>query len=379
MKIDIVSQTIVALLEKEMFYAEVIMQMRRIYNTHLNAVAGVCIKDTVELHINPMLFEKEALEQRIGILRHECEHILRDHIPRMKEIHPEVFSKDIDSVESLINGQKFKCLNISADCAINGHIKGIPEWGVFPKDFELNDGETMEWYFENLKNNEKMKQISEFDGHSLWSESTEDKEILREKIRQAVNKAAVRTRAAGQMTSNHEMLVEKLNEVSVSWKQQLRRFVARSLDITSEETRKKRNRRYGIHVPGQKKIEQLHIGVATDCSGSVSDEAYTQFMSEIVEIGKYAKVTVVDADCEVKTSYEYKKGMKLKRHGHGGTAYQPAFDYFNKIKDIDAVIYFGDMDCADAPAKPKYPVLWAVVGNQHPPASFGNRIQVKEL
>lgn len=379
MKTDIVSQAIIALFEREMFYAEVLMQARRVLNPKLGAVAGVCIKDTVELHINPILFAKEAIEQRVAILRHECEHILRDHIPRMKELHPEVFADTKEVIGNLINGEKFKCLNISADCAINGHIAGIPEWGVFPKTFDLPNGETFEWYLEKLKNNEKMKEMQpqEFDGHELWKESSkEDKEVLKEKVRQAVNKAAQRTRAAGRMTSDNEMLVDGLNQVSVNWKQQLRRFVARSLDIQTEETRKKRNRRYGIHVPGQRKIERLHIGVATDCSGSVSDEAYQQFMSEIVEIGKYAKVTIVDADCEVKNSYEYKKGMKLKRHGCGGTAYQPAFDYFNKIKDIDAVIYFGDMDSSDKPNRPRYPVLWAVVGGQNPPADFGQRIEV---
>jgi predicted metal-dependent peptidase len=377
MKTDVISQTILTLLEREMFYAEVIMGMRRIVNKTLPSVAGVCIKDSVELHINIDKFSAESLENRVGILRHECEHILRDHIPRMKEIHPEVFAKNSDSIDSLINGQKFKVLNISADCAINGHIKGIPEWGVFPKTFDLKDGETFEWYLEQLKDNEKVKQVTEFDGHSMWRESTEDKEVLREKIRQVINKAAQRTRAVGRMTSDNELLVDNFNRSVISWKQQLRRFVAKSLDITSEETRKKRNRRYGINIPGQRKLDRLHIGVATDCSGSVSDSAYTQFMSEIIEIGKYAKVTVVDADCEVKTSYEYKKGMEMKRHGCGGTAYQPAFDYFNKIRDIDAVIYFGDMDSSDIPEKPKYPVLWAIVGNQDPPAPFGSRIEVK--
>jgi predicted metal-dependent peptidase len=64
--------------------------------------------------------------------------------------------------------------------------------------------------------------------------------------------------------------------------------------------------------------------------------------------------------------------------GRGGTAYQPAFDFFNKI-EIDGMIYFGDMDCFDTEEikKPKYPVMWAIVGNQAPPADFGYKTKIE--
>jgi predicted metal-dependent peptidase len=375
---DAISQAIVRLFESEMFYAELITQMRRVLDPKLPAVAGVCIKNTIELHINPGVFEKLPIEQRVSILRHECEHILRDHIPRMKELAPEVFSKDKDIADQVISGMKFKSMNIGADLAINGNMKDLPEWGCFPKTFNLPEGETFEWYMDKLKNNDKMKQLTEFDDHSLWRESDEQsKEILKEKIRQAVNKAAKKAKAAGKLTSDQEMLVEGLNKSMVSWKELLRRFVARSLEYHIETSKKKRNRRYGIMFPGSVKIEDLHIGVITDSSGSVSDPAYEQFMAEIGNIAKYTKVTVVDADCRVTQSYVFKKGKKNKRKGYGGTAYQPGFDYFNKVKDIDAVIYFGDMDSSDKPTKPKYPVLWAIIGEQDPPGDFGGKIRIK--
>ena len=166
------------------------------------------------------------------------------------------------------------------------------------------------------------------------------------------------------------------SESRVNWKQQLRRFVANSMEVKIESSRKKRNRRYGIKIPGYVKTEELHIGVAIDTSGSVSNEALSQFMKEIEQIAKYAKVTVVEADAEVKNSYVFKPKKEYNISGRGGTAYQPAFDFFNKEKDIDALIYFGDMDSADQPSKPKYPVLWAIVGNQQPPGDFGAQIRI---
>jgi len=372
---DAVSQAIVALFDKEMFYAEVIAGMRRINNPHI-PVAGVCIKDQIELHINIPIFAAHSLTERTAILKHECEHILRNHIVRIREIAPDVYKKDGDEIDSFINGAKHKVLNIAADCAVNSHVRGLPENCILPNLFELPDNQTVEWYLENLKDNEKLKELTEYDDHSLWDESEGSKEILKEKIRQAVNSAAIRTRAAGRMTHDDELFVSELNKSVVNWREQLKRFVAKTIESRLELSKKKRNRRYGVMFPGHAKVEDLHVGVAIDTSGSVSDAALTQFMSEINAISKYAKITIVEADSEVKDAYIYDPKKKYTIKGRGGTAYQPAFDYFTENTDVDAVIYFGDMDTSDVVIKPKYPVLWAIVGHSKPPADFGSQIRI---
>jgi predicted metal-dependent peptidase len=374
---DAVSQAIVKLFETERFYAELISQMRRIESKRI-PTAGVRIKDQIELFINPDFFQKLTLEERVAILKHECEHVLRDHISRCRELAPDVYDNTKKSNEvSLMDQMKHQSLNIAADCAINYNLKNLPEGGVYPKSFDLPDDKTMEWYLENLKDNEKAKQFMEFDDHSLWAESDGEKEVLKEKIRQAVNKAANKTRAAGLMTANDEFVVSQLNNKNmINWKDVLRRFVAKTIQSTIEVSRKKRNRRYGIMFPGNIKVEELHLGVAIDTSGSVSDESLSQFMAEIEQISKYAKITVAEVDSEIKKSYIFKKNKEYKVSGRGGTAYQPAFDFFAK-EDIDALIYFGDMDSSDEPKKPKYPVLWAIIGEQDPPANFGAKLRIE--
>jgi len=397
MKTNPISEAIVALLnphakEGERFYAEILCEMRRILNPKLPYCAGVCIKDKIELHINPDMFNVLSLEERVDTLKHECEHILRDHIPRGKELMPEVFQKtehkdyatEEEAIEAAADNQvknmQHLTFNVAADCAINWHLPNLNENCPRPKMYNQPDNQTMEYYFEHIKDHPKLKQqMGMEDTHSLWKESTGAKEFIKEKIRQAVNKAAKRTKAAGKLTADQELLVEYFNGGNkVNWKQELRRFVARTIETKVESSRKKRNRRYGIMFPGQVKMEDLHIGVAKDSSGSVSDEAYVQFMKEIDNIAKFAKVTMLDADAEVKNVEEYKKGMKVTRKGYGGTAYQPALDYFSKDKTVDGVIYFGDMDCYDNEelVKPKYKVLWAIVGDQKPPAEWGDKIYI---
>lgn len=374
---DKISQAIVRLFESERYYAELILQMKRIINKDLPIPAGVSITEHINLCINPELFNEYTIEARVAILKHECEHILRDHISRAREYAPEVYSKDNETETKIINSQKHKALNIAMDCSINYGLKDCPEDGVFPKTFDLPDGQTFEWYANKLKDNEKMKNINEFDEHSIWSESHKEKEVLKEKIRASVNEAAKRTRAAGKMTAENELLVDNFNSGNlIKWKYVLRNFVAKAIETKVEASKKKRNRRYGTMYAGTVKIEELNLGVAIDTSGSVSDESLIQFMKEIHNIAKYAKVLIVEADSEIKNSYVFDPKKKYQVKGRGGTAYQPAFDFFNK-EDIDAMIYFGDMDSSDKPIKPKYSVLWAIVGSQTPPVDFGRKLYVK--
>ena len=115
-----------------------------------------------------------------------------------------------------------------------------------------------------------------------------------------------------------------------------------------------------------------------DSSGSVSDEDYAKFMDEIMDIQKHcSKVYLIQADCEVNKVETLTKKTKLNREraGYGGTAYTPAL---NKCKELgcDAILYFGDMDCADNPENPNIPLMWVIVGNQNPPATFGSSIRL---
>lgn len=377
---DVLSSAVIRLFESERFYAELVISMQRVFTKDV-PIAGVCIRSNVELHINPMTFSKLSALEQVAVLKHECEHLLRDHISRSKALSPETYKDKKDMAENIVAKFQHQAINIAADMAINGHITNLPEGAVYPKTFDLEDGETMEWYLGQLKQNEKAKGFMNFDDHALWGESEGSAEMLAEKVRSAVNKAAEKAKAAGNLSSELELLISQLNPPSVDWRAQLRRFVARATDLKIESSKKKRNRRYGIMYPGEIKTETLYLGVAMDTSGSVSDEALKQFMSEINYISKYANIKVVEADAEIKNSYVYDPKKTYAIKGRGGTAYRPVFDFFNaeKIK-IDGLIYFGDMDCFDQEKleKPNYSVLWAIVGNQKPPASFGHSIQVKE-
>ena len=129
---------------------------------------------------------------------------------------------------------------------------------------------------------------------------------------------------------------------------------------------------------GRKKKRTFKLGVCVDSSGSVSDKELSLFFNEIEDIAKQCQnVTIVEADCAVSNVQIITSGKKIvrKRTCGGGTAYTPAIEECLK-HDVDAIIFFGDMDAADSPNEPKIPVLWIAVGDSEPPAKFGKVIRL---
>ena len=224
------TQAIVKLFETERFYAEIILKMDKIID-HSVPTMGVCVKDTIELHINPEFALQLSLEERVALLKHEVGHIVNDHISRAKELAPDIYSKGKkDVADRVINNLKHRSLNIAADCAINCNIENLPKTGVYPKTFHLEDGHTFEWYHNKMKQNENICTEYSNEAHKLWGDSEENKEILKETIKKVIEEAANKTRAAGKMTSNDELLVSRFNK-SKDWKAELRRFAARTLQL----------------------------------------------------------------------------------------------------------------------------------------------------
>ena len=377
---DVLTNAIIKLYQSDRFYAELILNMDKKLTKSI-PTAGVCIKDKVELYVNPDYFNSIPLEEQVAVLKHECAHILNDHIPRSKILAPEAYTKPVDGIDSIINSMKHRAINVAADAAINPGIPSIPKESVFPKLFDLPDGHTMEDYFGALRKQEREGKdpfgYTKFDDHSLWAESDGDYETLREKIKQHVKTAVA---SAGPLSHNNQLLVDRLLYKPKDWKSDLKRFASHSMNIVLESSKKKRNRRYGIQYPGTVKRELLHIGVALDTSGSINDETLGQFMAEIGNIAKYAIVTVVEADSEVKNAYVFDPKKTYTVSGRGGTAFAPALTYLTD-QDVDGIIYLTDGDNYDSEdvKQPKVPVLWALIGNQEKPFPWGSetRIEIK--
>ena len=343
------------------------------------ATAGVSVTDAINLYVNPHFWNSLTFIQQAEVMEHECLHVVYDHFSRRENRDPKLF-------------------NMGADAAINQQLPNLPRTVsifdknglpikdkkgkvvesdlIFPENYGFKMEQTAEYYYEAFKqlqkeNKEKNKgkpgqgngdglEGETLDDHSIWDESNPNKDYVQEKIKSLVKKSEVAARRAGNFPGNLEKLVDHLFYKPKDWRSDLQRFVSRSSEVLSENSRMKRNRRYGIMYPGVRKYPKLHLGVVIDSSGSVNDECLNQAMAEINRIHKNnVKVTVIECDAAVQQIYDFNPKKKYAMKGRGGTIFQPGIDAAVK-EDVDAIIFITDGEDGGNAKKPSIPVLWAL-------------------
>lgn len=390
-----IQQAISALLFAEPFYGHLISRMRITKTTDI-PTAGVFITDKINMVYNEEWIEKLDLIDVVKVLKHECGHILQEHIPRAKQI-------------GAVSKELHKRFNLSTDVTINiadlvptvekiggVTIKTLNETLKGMLDTQnakdngkrffqpMTEGQMAEYYYNRI--NEFADQFPEslgegemgdtIDDHGTWDKSEGNEEMQKEVAKDAVNNAVKGAGGIGNVPGDIAALVNEMNKSKVNWKQQLRQFYVNTLKSTRMATRKRRNRRYGILQPGVKKKPELHLGLCVDTSGSVSDEELAQFWAEMDTISSCgAKITVIEADAQVQNVYEFEKGKTPSFKGRGGTYYGVAIQKAVELK-VDGIVYLGDGDCADTPEDPKKPFLWAFVRGKTKPAEFGKLIEI---
>jgi predicted metal-dependent peptidase len=400
-------QAIVALVHAEPFYGHLILSMRITQDDKI-PTAGVWITDKVNLAYNKEWIENLSVSHAAKVLKHECEHIFKEHISRAKqigatskELHKRfnlatdvtINRNDLVPMVNAIGGVTVATLNDKLKVYID-EFNAKPENKSQQRSFSpMIDGQLAEYYYNRInefaeQNKDLLPESGDGEGgegmgettddHSTWEKSEGSAEVQKEIIKDAVNNAVKKAGGIGSVSGDIASMVSKLNESQVNWKQQLRQFFVNTQKSVKMATRKKRNRRYGILQPGSKRKPELHLGLCVDTSGSVSDKELSMFWAEMEAIYKCGvKLTVLEADSAVKNVYDFDPRKQPDFKGRGGTAYQPAITKAVELK-VDGIIYCGDFDSADTPVDPKKPFLWVGVRQSPPPAKFGKVIYIKE-
>lgn len=381
------------------FYASLISQMRRIPMDNLPACAGVTVRNgRIELYYNPKMFAKETKnnKERIAVLEHECQHLVKNHLARRGGRDPQMW-------------------NIACDIAINQNIQNLPDWvcqwdSKSFRDFKMQPNQASEWYYEKLKQNSKSititqnedgssdVEIKDKDGKSLgkfrveapgnhakWEEGADSPDVIKEVIKQTVEKAVEQTeRMSGKVPGELESDIAELRKPPIiPWHIMLKRWVATRIKSGSRYSWKKPNRRFGSTQKGRVPTRKLAIAIAFDTSGSISDEELETFLNEIKAIMECykSKFLIMEIDMVLQKAYDLTPFAKVQTNikGRGGTSFKPAFEYIaEKHKQIDLLIYFTDM-CGDFPDKPpSYPTLWVATDNNYVEAPFGTVLPLQD-
>jgi predicted metal-dependent peptidase len=339
-------------------------------------------------------------KMRTGILIHELEHVIREHLSDM--------SQDMFPDKLLAN--------IAMDVSINQTIveplphvdeNGNP-CGAFVEDFpELNlkRNESSLYYYNRLQEAKEEKKASKqrgedskggqpgngngtsgsamldkmLDGvpdwHALWDEITQgmgdkEKELLRKEIQEAVRRVADETQKLRGHVPVHISNSVKDNfgrkPPVVSWKTLFNRFIGSTLTTEIYQTRKRPNFRFE-DAPSNKYKNKIRIVVGMDSSGSVSDHELREFFGQTKHMHNAGvKIDICLWDSHVHKEYEYKGEMVYERVCQGGTHASSFIEHVNKNKhkkNWTCAINLTDGYIESDPIKCLIPMLWVITSN----------------
>jgi predicted metal-dependent peptidase len=391
----IMEKVSIRLIQSSPFYASLITQMRKIECTGKLAeqipTEAVAVENgRINFYFNPKFLETLTVDEAVAVLTHECNHIVLGHLTRMRDEYKDNptlanIAQDMNANRNIPKLPKGACtttsiteqfakegkkINLKEDDTSENYYKELMKHADKMETQQNGEGET-EIIFKDSKGNEtgrmKIKTIcNNKDKQSEGDAKGDVPELAKEVIRQAIKEAAAaHKKARGTLPSGIEEAIEEwLKPPVISWKTLLKRFLAASIKAGSKRSWKRPNRRFGELQKGKLSDRMVSVTIAIDTSGSVSDEDFKAFISEMKAIQACYKgtMTVMECDAQIQHTYQLSKYKKIQKSfkGRGGTSFIPVFEYIKEKKvKTDLLIFFTDL-CGDQDSckKPGYPVLW---------------------
>jgi predicted metal-dependent peptidase len=358
----------------EPFYSRLLRSMNKIETTDIPTAAVSTSLDKINFYYNKEFFASLKDREIIGVLKHECLHLLYEHTTTRRKTPHLIWNYATDlaintllsTLElpkgALIPGKRFEQLTSEQKASMkDDQIKRYESISSLIASFPPD--KSSEYYYERLMENEDIQEMLEnskdfeivfgegMDNHDKWDELSDDeKEMVKQKIQELVKDAqqeCEKTKNWGTVPSQVIKDIKTMLTKEIPWEDLLKRFVGFSNrnERTSSVTRL--NRKYpGVHL-GIQKDYKPHIAVYVDESGSVSDNDLEAFYSELNNLSSICSFTMFkfDTEVDIKNSIEIKKGKRFtaKRTRTGGTDFDAPTKHANDHKKLyDGMIIMTD-------------------------------------
>ena len=372
----------------EPFFSDIVRCIRR-QKTYAIPTAGVsCSGGYITLYWNPKFVAKLTTKQMFGLLKHECYHLIYQHVTGRKQTPHLMW-------------------NIATDLAINSTIPydELPEGGLipgqrttYPSDMTpspaqvaMNEfiamlpiNKSSEWYMEKIMSNEDLQEAIQeamscdggfgngessgagdgddgtpggsgsqagFDYHFEEDLTDADKAMADAKVKEIIKKAterADRCNSWGSVPASMQSQIRSMTSKKIDWKNVLRYFCGSKQKANRSRTFKRINKKYPYIHPGRKTSYTSHIAIYIDQSGSVDDGSLALLFGALNDLAKRVKFVVYHFDCTVdeNSRYVWKKNKKVDkpyRTRGGGTNFDSVEDHFRKVKnEFDGYIIMTD-------------------------------------
>lgn len=339
-----------------------------------------------QIRFNPNFFMKLTKDERVFLLVHEAMHVALLHLDRKADKDHRKWNVAADHVINLMlidRGFKMPKDGLAdpkyANLSTEEVYKLLPDNPSPPPMEDLMDPSEGD---DNGNDNQ-----GEGEGGSQISEET--RKAIMEQHRQDVQDILVRAAMQSKMSGDKpgtipgdvEIFLDRLLNPKLPWNRILQRFVNQK--VKDDYSFRRPNRRFmpEHYLPSLYSDGLGEIAVAVDTSGSVSDEDFNQFISEIAGIfktNKPKKIQFIQFDTRIHTITPIQniRDLKLvKFKGRGGTDVHDLMKWAVQHKpEVLLVFTDGYFHKCDIKPKGNTSVVWLIHDNPGFTTSIGKVI-----
>ena len=320
---------------------------------------------------------------------HEVLHVVYDHFGRRGDRDPKLWNIANDfCVNADLKKHRVGEFITTVPCLYDTKYDGMSSEEVYDDLYENAEKISLDDLIDKLLD-EHMDGDGNGDGDGEGQDgkgpvrmSKEERERLRDEVKEAVLNAAQSCDNAGQIPAGVKRMISAMTEPRMNWRELIQTELKSTIkDDYTWMRPSRRNWHHDAVMPGMDNDFMIDIAVAIDMSGSIGEQQGRDFVSEVAgimsEFGQYRiHLFCFDTDVygvEVFTSENLKDIDQYELRGGGGTDFDCIFAHL-KNEDIvpnKLVVFTDGYPCGSWGDDNYCDTVWIIHGDRDPHPPFG--------
>ena len=310
---------------------------------------GTAATDGRNFYYNSRFIDMLKPKEVEFLFGHEVLHCVYDHFGRRGDRDPMLFNVANDyCVNGDLKKHRVGEFITSVPCLYDSKYEGMSSEEVYDDLYKNAEKITMSDLIDKLLDDHldgEGDSDSDEDGDSKDGQgkkpklSAEERQKIRDEIKEAVLSAAAASDGAGNLPAGVRRIIQDMTAPKMNWRELLRMQLEST--IKSDYTWMRASRR-GWHMdavmPGQRPDELIDIAIGVDASGSIDERMLKDFLSEtqgIMDQFQSFKIHIFTFDTNVYNPAQYNSDnldtiCDYEVKGGGGTDFDCIFDYLKQ-------------------------------------------------
>lgn len=338
------------------FFTTILFSLKFIWDVIDTPTAAT---DGKSLYMNPDFFMGLNPDEQVFLLVHETLHVAFMHMLRLKDRNHQKWNHACDHYINLL--------------LIERGYK-MPRDGLADNQYA---GLNPDQIYKLLPDNPSCE--TPMDLRSSTGELGAVENDIQDILVRAAIQSKMNNDKEGTIPGDIQIFLNKLLNPKLPWQRILQKYI---LNMSKNDySFRKPNRRYfpEFHLPSAAGEKVIDLAIAVDASGSVSNEEFLVFVSEIhgiMKMMKPDKITLIQFDSALKAVDKVeslRELSKVKFTGRGGTRIEPVLNWVNENKP-QLLLVFSDGEFSFHKVETKIPVIWLIHNRKKFKAPFGKII-----